>query len=86
MKHVTYVTEYVLIEPDVDREVLNNPRVQASMRAAMRLASLRLSAAAWGVSEAWVQSQLSDAERAALAKTAEPVERAQLPAPKGDNA
>lgn len=81
----SYTTEYVLSEPNIDERVLNDPRVQAQMRAIVRLVSLRMSAQIWGASEAWVQSQLSESDRIILAKTADPIERAMLPAPKDAN-
>lgn len=62
----TYPRGYSL--PDVPTD----PRTQARLRAALKLVSLRLSASMFGMqrSEAWVQSQLTDADRAALAKDA----------------
>lgn len=79
--------ERMVLTEDAQREleaVRRDPRLQEQMRALMKLASLRLSASVFGASEAWVQAQLTDADRAALATTADPVERLQLPAPEVD--
>lgn len=50
--------------------VLTDPGVQARLSAVLKLVSLRMSASMFGMqhAEAWVQSQLTDADRAALAK------------------
>jgi hypothetical protein len=82
-----HIERRMVLNDEAEREleaIRRDPRIQEQMRALIKLTSLRLSASLFGTSEAWVQSQLTDADRAALASTAEPVERRQLPAPKAD--
>lgn len=64
------------IEADLER-LRNNPELQARMAAHMKRTLAELTAQSFGVTNAseFALSQLTDAERATLAKQAEPVER-----------
>lgn len=78
---ISYTTRHV-IDDDLQSELeafRKNPRAQAYLKAAIHLTTLRMSASLFGVGEAWVQSQLTDDERATLAHEAERVEQKLLP-------
>ena len=85
MRPTCYKEEYVIALPDAPQEELaasmSDQRAQAYLKASARLMSLRMEALLFGASEAWVQAQLTDADRAALAKSVEPVEQRLLASP-----
>jgi hypothetical protein len=77
MRPISYtITRPAYAMPDVPTD----PRTHAYMKAITKLMSLRMSASMFGVrSEVWVQSQLTDEDRAALAHEADRAARLALP-------
>jgi len=79
---VQFSIEYrtVLIDEarQAEEELRRNPQLA---QAVTKLLSLRMQAQLFGFSEQWIQAQLTDADRAALAQPAEAVAMRQLPEP-----